>query len=61
MESKPIPIRMDAEMISRLESARAGLGRSMTRSAIIRLAIAQFLPQIEAGRINLITNGAGHD
>jgi hypothetical protein len=53
-KTRTIPIRMDDLTADRLDSAAGRL--SSTRAAVVRLAIFQLLPQVEAGR--LILKGA---
>jgi len=50
--SRPIPIRLDLALISRLDRAAQKLGVN-SRAAVMRLAIVQQLPQIEQGVITL--------
>lgn len=50
-QTKPVPVRFD-------ETTRARLGRaakklSSNRAAVVRLAVYQLLPEIEAGSITL--------
>jgi len=50
-KTKPVPIRLDQADRDRLDIAATKL--SSNRAAVIRLAIHQLLPDIEAGRIIL--------
>jgi len=49
--TKPVPIRLNQHSRDRLDRAVKKL--SSNRAAVVRLAIDQFLPQVEAGTINL--------
>lgn len=49
--TRPVPIRLDERTRERLEKAARRL--TSTRAGVIRLAIVQFLPDVEAGQINL--------
>lgn len=49
--TKPIPIRMDAVLRSRLDRAAKRL--SSNRASVIRLAIRQILPEVESGHLIL--------
>lgn len=49
--TKPVPIRMDKDQRDRLDSAAKKL--SSNRAAVVRLAIQQLLPEIEAGTLTL--------
>jgi predicted DNA-binding protein len=49
--TKPVPVRLNAESRDRLDSAAKKL--SSNRASVIRLAIQQLLPAIEAGTLNL--------
>jgi len=51
MKTKPIPVRLDPKTCARLDSAAEAIGGN--RSTIVRLAILNQLPDIEAGRITL--------
>jgi len=50
--TRPVPIRLDALLIMRLDRAARRLGVN-NRSAVMRLAIVQQLSQIESGIITL--------
>ena len=50
-KTKPVPIRLNAELKGRLQRAAKKMGAS--RSTIIRFAILDQLPDIESGRIVL--------
>jgi predicted DNA-binding protein len=47
----PVMIKMEVELIKRLDGAGRRMGSN--RAAVVRLAILQLLPQIEAGHLNL--------
>ncbi len=49
--TKPVPIRLDQDSRDRLDSAAIKL--SSNRAGVIRLAILQLLPEIEAGTLRL--------
>ena len=49
--TKPVPIRLDEELRSRVESAAKKLGLNST--AVIRFAIHNQLPLIESGFLTL--------
>jgi predicted transcriptional regulator len=49
--TKPVPIRLDHATTGRLDLAAKRL--SSNRAAVIRLAIHQMLPDIEAGQLTL--------
>jgi len=49
--TKPVPIRLDKETRRRLDDAARKL--SSKRAAVVRLAIHQLLPDIEAGTLIL--------
>jgi len=50
-KTKPIPVRLSDLTRGRLDKAAKRL--SSTRAGVIRFAISQLLPDVEAGRINL--------
>ena len=50
-ETKPVPIRLDQQSRDRLDRAAKKL--SSNRAAVVRLAIFQLLPDIEAGTLTL--------
>lgn len=50
-KTKPVPIRLDADLARRLNRAAKRLGAC--RSSIVRLSILNQLPEIEAGHISL--------
>ena len=52
MKTRPIPVRLDERTCLRLKRAAEKVGINNV-SAIIKLAIANQLPQIEAGFIQL--------
>jgi predicted DNA-binding protein len=48
-KTKPVPIRIDALTIARLDKAAKHLASS--RAALIRMAILQILAEIESGQM----------
>lgn len=55
-QTRPVPIRLDLDLSARL--ARAAKRMGSTTSGVIRFAVINQLPEIEAGRITLRTKEA---
>lgn len=53
-QTRPVPIRLAPEIRGRLDTAAKRLASN--RSAVIRLAIFQMLPEIESGHLVLRVN-----
>jgi predicted DNA-binding protein len=49
--TRPVPIRLDKDLSDRLTKAAKKMGS--TASGVIRFAVVNQLPEIEAGRITL--------